>query len=303
MKKFTLAAGIVLLSLGTQAQQFYVRGGFGYAIPQAGQSIDPTGTPYNGNLTNNSTGTLTYNYKNGASFASGFYGSFGGGYMFNDHIGFELDLMTNLAPKKYNNYANNQVIDSIPYNIATQAYTNITALLAPQIVLQTGGDTWNFYARGGVVLPLYTQLVQQQTYVNLPGNGAIETDVFTYDLKTNFSLGLTGAIGAQYNISDNLCFWGELNMLSMSLYLKEADLKSITSDGAPVPISATQVTAYPYSNNFTTGGNTYGAYSIPFSNVGMHFGIMYKFDKLNHSEHTARPSSHNGRGKGRDNVF
>ncbi|MDR3681515.1 MAG: outer membrane beta-barrel protein [Flavipsychrobacter sp.] len=294
MKKYLFIAGFSLLALGAHAQQFFVKGGLGYSAPQAGQSIDGTGTPYNGSATNNATGGgITYNYKSGASFSAGFSGTFGGGYMFNDHVGLELDVTAGLAPHHYTGNVNNQVIDSVTYNISIEQYAKTFWLLAPQIVVQTGGTLWNLYGRGGVVLPLNVHLMQEQSFTNLPGNGAVETIVNSYDNTTSFSLGLTAAIGVQYNLTDNVCLWGELNMLSMSMNLKQGTLTSETYAGQSVPLSG-QNTSYPYSKNYNSAlaqnSTTTPSYSIPFSNIGIHAGIMYKFDKSIHVNSHARPS-------------
>jgi hypothetical protein len=294
MKKYVFFAGLGLLAFGAHAQQFFIKGGLGYSAPQAGQSLDGTGTPYNGSATNNATGGITYNYKSGASFSAGFSGTFGGGYMFNDHVGLELDVIAGLAPHHYTGNINNQLLDSVAYNISSEQYAKTFWLIAPQIVLQTGGSIWNLYGRGGVVLPLSVHLMQNVSFTNLPGNGAVETQEQTYDNTTSFSLGLTAAIGVQYNLTDNVCLWGELSMLSMSMNLKQGTLTSETYAGQSVPLSG-QNTSYSYSRNYNSAlaqnSNTNPSYSIPFSNIGIHAGIMYKFDKSsNHTNNHARPS-------------
>ncbi len=294
MKKYLTIAVCMLSSLYVNAQAFYIKGGLGYAFPQAGQSIDGNAYPYNGSVTKNANSTFTYNYKTGASFSAGFQGTVGAGYMFNDHVGVELDFIGGLAPKKYTSSAYNVPLDTaIQGNIINKQYAKSFFLVAPQLVVQSGGTVWNVYARGGIVLPLYTHIAQEVSFTNLPGNGAIETQVNTYDLTTNFSVGLTGAIGLEFNLNDNVSLWGELNMLSMSLNLKEQDLTGISVDGQSYSLTG-QTTAFPYSKKFTTGGNTNATYSMPFSNIGIHAGIMYRFPKSSRSygrsHSSARPS-------------
>ena len=284
-----LLFALVCSSISAQEKGFYLRGGLGYNFPVAGQMYDNSGFPFNGSYTSSSAQGDVYDVKN-ASFSSGLHGQLGLGYMFNKYLGIQLDMSIGLANTKYTGSENNIVIqDTMHGNVSITQYASTPVLLMPSIVLQNGGSVFNVYARAGVAVPLNTKLTQEVAVSNLPGSGAIETDVYTYQLKNSFAIGFTGAMGLQYNTSERIGFWAEINMLSMSLNPRESDLKSITVNGAPYPLSAispSQLTIQ-YSKSITVSpgtNNQQPTYSIPFSNVGIHLGMTIKFQHEDHSK-------------------
>ncbi len=108
MKKISLAIlAVSLLSVTGHAQEFYVRVGLGYAVPQTAQTGYNTPIPYyeyasayNGTRTYNATsGAQTYNIK-AASFSSGVQSVLGLGYMFTPNIGIQLDGGIGLSTTK-----------------------------------------------------------------------------------------------------------------------------------------------------------------------------------------------------------
>lgn len=253
------------------AQEFYFRAGAGYAVPQAGQTLDGTGSPYNGTLNNNA-----YSIKN-ASFSSGAQGYIGAGYMFSEHIGAQLDANFGLRNTKYTFSAGNVSVGGVPSNVNVVQQAKSLAILMPSVVLQTGRGAATFYARTGIALPLFTKITQDQIITNLPGSGAVTTDDFTLQLTNSFALGFTGAAGVKYKISDNISIWGELSFLSMSLYLKEADLTGASENGQNVPLSqitgGSQVVRYSKNALVDSTGANQPTYSLPFSNFGVNIGI------------------------------
>ena len=292
MKKILVAsillAGITSSSYG---QGFYFRAGLGLDIAQSGQSMYDTPIPYNGFPTGingsrqNAGNVQTYSIS-GASFGSGIPVILGFGYMFNNNVGVQLDGGLGLFIARYtfndmNAELNNGTGTTTAYNIKIQQSANTPFFLMPSLVLQTG-DQVKIYSRFGFALPLSASITQEEMLTNAPGTGALVTDDFTWKLKTSFSLGFTAAAGVKYQISDKLSIWGELNMLSMSLYAKEQDLKSWTesSQGTTlnVPlINYTNAQTIKFSKTAVLDStlSSMPTYSIPFSNVGIHFGITF----------------------------
>lgn len=261
---------------------FFLRCGLGFAFPQAGQNLDNNEIPYNGTINVLSSGDWAYNIKN-ASFSSGFHSEIGLGYMLNSHIGFELDLCVGLSTARYTGYINNITIDSIVSNYSQTQTAENPVLLVPSIVYKTGWiGSCNFYARGGLVLPLSTHVMQDQSYSNLPGAGSVETDVYTYDIKTKFIPGFKGAMGMELKINDANSFYAEMQLLSMSLYPSAASLTGLTVNGvAYTPGSAAQSAQnITYNNtvivpNGNTNSSTQTSYALPFSNIGIHVGLVH----------------------------
>jgi len=284
MKKIIITVFILLIAFTGFAQGFYLRLGVGYAFPEAGQTIDGTGQPYNGS-SNNSATTETYNLK-AASFSAGFQGTVALGYMLSKHAGIQLDANLGLAGKKYTFDDENVTVGGTPSNVSVIQQAKSPFIVMPALVLQTGGEPWNLYCRMGLAVPISTKITEDQVISNAPGTGALEIDDYTFQIKNSFSLGFTAAAGVQYKLNDKVSIWGEISLLSMSVYIKESDLTNVTSNGQNIPLS--QVSGpqmVKYSRNASTDSNmtVQPAYSQPFSNVGINIGICFKLGDQSHS--------------------
>jgi len=312
MNKIFFALLIVLCSgslLFAQGGGFFLRAGMGYGFPQAGQTMDNTGFPLNGSMTNAGNGDVVYNLKS-TSFSSGMQGEIGMGYMFNKYIGLELDMAIGLANTKYTGSQNNVMFDSVTQgNINVTQYAQTPILLMPCFVLQNGGLRYNIYARAGLVLPVSTKIKQEQGITYNPGTSVQEIDIYSSELKNSFSLGFTGAVGVQYNLTGNTSIWGEVDLLSMSLYASEDDLTEITvtqygmTTAYPASsVPPNQPVAIKYGKNVTipagTNGTPQPSYALPFSNVGVHFGVTMKFAHHNYNKGRDTTPRHYSRGRG-----
>ena len=297
MRKIGLLASALLIVMGASAQGFYIRAGLGYAVPQASQTMYDTPIPYNGFPTgisgsrnNTSSTTYTYNIK-GASFSAGLQSSIGIGYMFSRHVGMQLDALIGLSAKKYTfndeNFNLGTSASPLPGTISTVQQCKTPVFLVPALVLQSGGDKVNLYSRFGIALPFNTKVTQDQVLSNNPGTGLIQVDDYTWQIKSSFSLGFTAAVGVKYKISDVISVWGELSLLSMSVYTKEQDLKSIAVNGQSYPTSNyNYASTIKFSKSASVDSNlaSLPAYSQPFSNVGINVGVTFM---LSHHERSS----------------
>ncbi len=272
------------LPFGGWAQGFYVRAGLGYAIPQAGQTMDGTAAPYSGSSNNKVVDTAlftSYNLKK-ISFSSGLHGALAGGYMFNKHIGIDLGLDFGLSMSKYT-YSDNNVPDNgASYNVQTVQRAQNPVVIIPSLVVQSGGEQVNLYMRGGVVLPIRTTVAYDQISTQLPITDSSITEDDSWVRKGRFSIGISAAAGIQLTISDNLKFFAEATMMSLSVYTKQQNLSDVSLNGqggyiSQVPTSQRTVN---YSMNFNAANQDFynqPAYSQPFSNLGLNVGFVYKF--------------------------
>jgi hypothetical protein len=276
MKKISILVFCCAFASMTMAQGVFFNAGLGYAFPVAGQTLDGSGTPYNGTLNNT---TLAYNIKS-ASFSSGMQAKVGFGFMATKNAGVLLDASIGLLTKKYK-----ATIDGVTFGSGSSTYPGSVTLeeqaimpmiIMPSLVMQSDGKKWGVYSRFGVALPLNTHILLDQIQTNAPGTGATSVDDFTMTIKSSFSLGFTGAAGVRYKISDRLSLWGEVSGLSLSVYIKQSELTAITHNGQSYSTSAVSGNhVVNYSKNVTvdsTGANL-PAYSIPFSNMAVNFGI------------------------------
>jgi len=281
----------------TLAQGFYLRACAGYSGSQAGQTLDGTAFPYSGNATQTAAGPINYDIKK-ISFSAGTYLDLAGGYMFSEHVGIDAAFNIGLSPKQYTtNYADQVSSENIQL---IQKAANPT-FFVPSLVLQTGGEKLNLYARVGLVVPVNTKITQDEIFSTIPASDVTD---YTYEIKNSFSLGYAAAIGAQYQVKERLKLMGEVNFMSLAMLIKSADLTNINQDGRNYPPTAdsSAVQHYAYSTNtsgVTTSSSNQAAWTQPFSNVGVRFGVVFLIG--NQGEHQGRSKS--GKGRSQNGYF
>lgn len=278
MKRITtIALALIMWGGSAHSQHWYVRAGLGYAVPQAGQSLDGMGQAYNGRVTNGNTVTK-YDIKS-ASFSAGLNATASIGYDFGKYIGAELGFIAGAANKEYSSTEGNVNIGGVAYNLTTTHRANGLLLLVPTMVLHTDHNLVNMYMRMGPVLPLSNGLLQEQTQNNLPGTGANTVYGFTVEIRNRFSVGGMAAMGTQYMLNDRMSLWGEVSFLSLSSYIKESELTEFTYNGTPASlsyISSPLVRTYSKTASLDSNYTSLPAYTQPFSNFSVSFGICYK---------------------------
>ena len=288
MKKIGFLVIFLSVAAYTASAQLYVRLGLGYAVPEAGQTLDGTGQPYNGSSING-VNNQSVNIKL-ASFSAGVQSSIGMGYMFSEHVGIQLDMNIGLATKKYTFTQDSVLIQGVENNYSVVQKAKTPVFLTPSLVLQTGDENkLNLYSRFGIVLPLSTKITQDQLEDNLPGTGAPVDVDFTFQIKNSFSVGFAAAAGVKYKINDRISVWGEANLLSMSVFIKESDVEALTVNGSSQSLSLVQgPLVVKYSKNTIIDSVRQIAYSQPFSNVGINVGVTFNLSEKKHSHHSGR---------------
>ncbi|MBS1687992.1 MAG: hypothetical protein JSS96_04660 [Bacteroidetes bacterium] len=282
MKKILLSVCLLMLACGiVNAQELSFRLGLGYAFPTASQTLGPDGMPYSGNVTNSTTGgNSSYSAKR-VSFSSGLKLSGGLQYMFTKNIGVAADISVGLVSQKYVLQENNGTSIAGKYNgsgnIGSNSsdntytrYAKLPVILLPSLIIQSGGDKLNIYARGGVALPLSAQVISEEhdIYQNVAG----DDEQLNKNIKTQFNLGFAGALGAVYRTNENFSLWIEANFMSLSLYPKEADITAHNFDGATStapPVPSSKIT---YITSGTPNNGEQLSFSVPFSNIGFMVG-------------------------------
>lgn len=277
MKKIvTLTAALALSITAAQAQGGYFRIGLGYALPTAGQAIDPyTNTVYSGDVTVNEGDIIRFDVKK-ASLNSGFQGTVAGGFMFSRHVGAELGATIGISPREYESTTVNTFEDN--GDIITQTTVNTfraktPVMLTPSLVVQSGGNKVNLYARGGIVLPLNAKMTTEGDY-RLVGPGFTYTEVYNYETRMKFAPGFSGAMGLKGYITRNIAVWGEACLTSLSLNVTEVELTEAVVNGTNVLSQINDPL-----DEFDTEGSASKAisYQIPFSNMAINAGISLEF--------------------------
>ena len=256
----------------------YARVGAGYGFVHAGE------TELNGNGISGSgiqAGNVYSREVKQASFGSGVSATIAGGYMITQHLGVELGIQATLAPVKYSysdyvpNFGNSR-------RYTTETYAKLPVYIIPALLLTTGTKL-QLYGRGGIVIPLSDKMTQEETRTGVgPGQS---TQVFARALENRFSIGLQGAAGLAYRLSNHLSVWGEASGISRNAYIKRAEITTYTEDGlnALGSYSTNQkVTEYEFNYDVSsqppaTEPNKQSTFAIPFGTIGLSVGVKYAF--------------------------
>lgn len=284
MKRFILFNLIAFTSFSGNAQQaakvtnpnkpFYMRVGLGYGLAMSGNVGNGNGTIVT--VANDETFKVQpYSYGAGLS------GTLAVGYNVNKNLGVEMIATSTVAGKKYE-YTSIYEFTSGGTTYAEKAvvttYGN-TLLLQPAIVVQSGGDKTNVYARMGVIVPIMNSLASDVDYSENMNNNVEKT---TEEYSMYFSLGASGAVGASFNLSYNLRLYTELCLVSYSPYLAKGSRTSYTRNGVEylsyLSLKDREI-EFKKSGTITSSQDpdkptVAQTQAIPFSNMGINAGIV-----------------------------
>ncbi len=287
MKKITLIILSFALFSGLASAQVYFRAGGGYALPIATESVGDMQTrtdSYDGNFYTNTNKTKNVS----ASYGSGINFSAGGGFMFSEFFGVDLNI-SYLAGKKYETgdhysfYVNGD-LGGTDKNITT---TNSKAIfVAPSFVITTGGAHAP-YGRFGVVLGSPKITSEEAYYYDTDGTGSGSEK---WEYKGGMSAGFQGAVGMNWTLGANLKLYTEVNFTSMTFYPKEGNLTESIDDGVSNDLSQTQM-YYKKIEFVKSIDNTAQTdfdkprqelrQGTPFSSVSLQVGVVYSIGGKN----------------------
>ncbi len=216
MKKVTIISIFILLST-TVYSQFYIGGNLGYSFGA---------TPrVNGKEVKSNNGVLETTNIYG-SYGEGFSGGVKLGYFFSQRFGVELNIgfLDGSEQKKSDVLIG---IDGLPVNNNTAVSTD--AIAYSQLIRSTLSLVYKtnigFYGRFGFYIPLggKTTVEVEDNRIfgsQIPGIGEIPFQVETsyeMELKGEFSLGFSGAIGYYYAFEKGWSLFTEMEYLGLAI--------------------------------------------------------------------------------------
>ncbi len=280
------------------AQEFYIRGGGGYSIENAStefNNADPNGLTMirqSTDVTVNPDGSTRVKSLNG-TLGSGWKGNVTLGYMFNPYIGAELGFNYFSSDNKTIGKLTSPVMNS-------EAVAYLEGLdVMPAIYLTPNFLGINPYARVGLLIPVAGHLeIDSKAYaINGGGPGTDISVNARTEVESKFSVGFAGAIGVTYPIGPKLHLFGEVEIKSLSIKSKSAEIKEYTTnaivDGQAVPVPGQQLADLPvhekkfiFEDEYTEGAtpDENSPRRIPTqyvnaSGLGFNVGIRYSFGK------------------------
>lgn len=288
MKKILLPVAMFLLALSAEAQKVYFRGGFAYAMSHGGAVQAPvfsygvnTTLPLNGSykgvfLPDNASESFDLQR---VSYTAGLHGILAVGAMINKHVGVELAANIGLSTKMLKSSVYNEQ-SGLKVWLDVVQQSDIPVMMTPALVLQTGGKI-NLYARGGIVIPVQSAIIQEIDYADeryniADSNFVYRTVKITEEFKMRLSPGFSGAMGVKVKTGKQVSVWAEAGILSMSLYYKNSEITRYDQNGESVLnlLTPTQrVTQFEFKGTATTNTNIVPTFQAPFSNFNISAGV------------------------------
>lgn len=250
-KKVLLLAAAAMLSVGASAQ-LSLGLKAGYAFGANGMNL---GTSTEGTKTTNVYGSYGQGIPVGLEVA----------YFFNDNIGVQLDAAFLIGTKVLND-------ETLTAGFEDEIYTKTTQLrLSPQLVLKTD---IGIYGRIGAVLPVMGSTTRFASDQNGGGPGVLsESEVKS---KGKFSVGFVGVVGYQFNLSDQLSLFGEVEYIGLGIKRASTEITKFEVGGTDVlnTLPADQINQ-DYEDEVDAGSTTALSSKSQYSSIGLNIGVRF----------------------------
>jgi hypothetical protein len=203
-------------------QGLYFKAGGGYGLPLASQVI---GTNYL--RTQPATGPDTYSEENvRASYGAGMNISLGGGFMFNENIGFDLGVQYQKSKKIETSDINLEIGFGKEEDVIT--HQSSTLFINPSFVITSAKGSKMPYGKFGFLAGSPKIKLQESYYYDLDGT---ERQAREWETKKGMAFGLQGTVGVNWVLKEKLDLFTEMSFVSMTFYAKERELTLATRDG------------------------------------------------------------------------
>lgn len=271
-KSLFLLVSIFLLGF-TAHSQIYFRLGGGYALPMAKETIG-----YNEVMNFDGTTTTSTTEAVAGSYGAGVNINLGAGYMFSKFVGVDLGFNYLLGKSVTYNDTYNEPSGFFGREKKTETNSN-TFFIAPSLVLSAGEGTKTPYARFGLIAGMPVVDGEDSDYDYYSNS----TTVTKWETRKGASLGIQGAVGMNWMLSNNMKLTTEINFVSMKFSPDETVVTSHTYNGQDIMY---QLSEYQKKTIYkdvidNTGEPPFdqprqeNRINLPFSSVSFQVGIVY----------------------------
>ncbi len=229
MRRIILISIMTIALIGSSfAQGIYFRVGSGYGFPAATSQIGENylhSSVYDGNIFTDdySTEVVTASYGAGVNFNIAF------GYKFNENFIFDFNVIY-LAGRKFET-SNIQKYEDLGYTTLdklTVSSKSSGVYFNPTLIFSAGFGKYAPYGRFGVIVAS-PKVVEDETFYS-NSDGEITTEL-RWEYSGGAALGYQAAIGMNWEISDRLDIFTEVNFVSMTYYPNEGNMTKHIEDG------------------------------------------------------------------------
>ena len=257
MKKLLLS--FLIVASTSVSAQFYGGLSTGYALGAAKRA---NGVEYD----------ASYTQKNiYGSYGQGFNVNLKLGYMFSEVVGFELGT-------SYLVGSSQTKLDATALGSGTVEAKSSGIRLAPQLVLKSGKG---LYSRVGLIIPVAGATIVDYDLTVAPGMQMTAKEEY----HGTFSLGIIGAIGYTYALSEKLDLFAEVEYVGLSIKSGTAEFTEYAMNGTDVlPVMDYSDIHTEYVDELKVTDNQDPTESTkalrqeaPFSSIGLNIGVVMKF--------------------------
>ncbi len=259
--------GLLANNLYAQGAYVTIHGGYGLGLNSQNGGLLGYSNSVRGN------NSITYNEAN-YSLGKGL--TFGGtfGYMFNKNIGAELGVSYLIGGKSKAQET---------YTSGKTDYTLSAKMLRinPSLVISSGLEGVSPYAKFGLIIG--SGSVKNEYNDNDDG----DIEYLKIKLHEGLSFGVSSSIGSLFKLSDNMSFFGELSMISLSYSPKKGEVIEATYNGTDELQNLTTsekevefVDSYTYNFNSPSPDSKPSKelkIKMPFSSIGLNIGVRIGF--------------------------
>jgi hypothetical protein len=270
MKKLQLFKGLFIIAMflfvanDSNAQGAYVNLNVGYGFCMSSSTMEGLYN-YTSGQNSSTTEQIYFSLGKGLNFGGTF------GYMFNEHVGAELGLSYLLGGKtKAKDEYNGGTTD---YGLSSNMFRFI-----PAIVVAAGTEGVNPYAKFGLVIGTGSVTMDYED------NDDGDMEILKMKLNGGAAFGISGALGAIFELADNISLFGELNTINMSHSPTKGEITEATYNGTDVlPDMTTSEKEVEFVDEVTYNYNNPPPdsqpsqelkYKLPFGSLGINVGVV-----------------------------
>ncbi|MGB0806937.1 MAG: hypothetical protein ACPGRC_09620 [Salibacteraceae bacterium] len=293
MKRLNLIFLTLMISLGANAQNFYLTASSGYSFGMNGDKLWLNNSK-SYHINNNQTGNFEYEgSQESVAFTLGKGFNFGAsvGYNFNKYISVDLGINYLLGGKtKTTNYSEITEIETdgtSSFRVDEDKYSDYSRMIRimPTVVITPGFEKINPYAKVGFVFS-FGSYYSNSDYVSTTVGYPTYESTYNSEFSGGVSLGFNAAIGGMYELNDSWSVFGECSFIGSSYSPTKREVVKLTRNGKDeLPTLSTYNKETNFSNKIKTSSATPDydqpreqlKIAFPLSSFGINFGVKMNF--------------------------
>jgi len=156
-----------------------------------------------------------------------------------------------------------------------------TFRIMPSLKFQMGSGKTKPYMKAGAVIGFGSKLIMESSGSSSSQFGGNSSNTMKMEFKGRTSLGFSGALGLQFELSEKLHFFTEVHMITHSWAPKRSIITESTADGVDqLPSMDTDEKETEFLDKYTESDDPNAPdkelkYFMPLSSIGLQLGLVF----------------------------